>query len=525
LVVNSLIFMVIGLNGYYLYPSQFIAWGTPTPAEAFAYEVSSGAIGTTSTGEFLPRWAQQHPQPETLWPDYAAGRLPQKLDPATLPPGVQAEAISHQAEADLLRIRTPEPFTATLRTLYWPGWQLYLDGQAVSLTITPKTGLIQARIPAGDHTLRLQLESTPLRTAGLWLTGLAGGILGAVILFTLFGRRMNSTLQPEGRMNSALQPVTHYALRIMPPLSPQFFILTALALIALYLFSRPLASTFVLRSDPNRPQPADQVMQVDFSDQIRLVGVEALPEIVPLPAAGETEVEVVLYWRALRELETNYSVFLHLDGPNGQTYATVDEENPEDIPTRNWPPGLYLRNPLRLKLPAGLPPVRYELTTGLYRRDTGERLAIQPEGETSFPLGSLWLASSRQKMAPAVKLATFGPHLSLYQAELTGNTLRLLWQTGQHLDQNYSIFVHALDHENKLLSQTDGVPYEGLYPLPDWLPGQPVEDVRSLELKPETKQIAIGVYDPATGRRLPALGPDGRPLPDDNLIIPVSHEP
>jgi hypothetical protein len=250
-----------------------------------------------------------------------------------------------------------------------------------------------------------------------------------------------------------------------------------------------------------------------------------MAEFVSLPARGETELEVVLYWRALRELETNYSVFLHLDGPNGQTFATIDEENPENIPTRNWPPGLYLRNPLCLKLPAGLPPVRYELTAGLYRRDTGERLVIQPDGGTNVHLGSLWLTNPQREALPAVKMATFGPHLSLYQAKLTGNTLTLLWQTDKRLDQNYTIFVHALDHENQLLSQADGVPYGGLYPLPDWRPGQPVEDIRSFELKPEAKQIAIGVYDPATGRRLPALGSDGRPLPNDSLIIPVSHEP
>ncbi|MEW5956923.1 MAG: glycosyltransferase family 39 protein, partial [Chloroflexota bacterium] len=69
-IVHCSLFIALALNAYYLYPSQFIPWGTPTPADAFHYEVVSGAIGTTSTGEFLPRAAQQHPHPDALWPDY-----------------------------------------------------------------------------------------------------------------------------------------------------------------------------------------------------------------------------------------------------------------------------------------------------------------------------------------------------------------------------------------------------------------------------------------------------------------------
>ncbi|RME74794.1 MAG: hypothetical protein D6784_09285, partial [Chloroflexi bacterium] len=168
------------LNLYYLYPSQFIPWGTPGPADAFRYEVVSGAIGTTSTGEFLPRAAQQHPSPDTLWPDYAAGRPPQKLDPASLPPGAEVDIIAHRVQSDILRITTPVPFTATLRTLYWPGWQVYLDGQPAPFSVRPNTGLIETAIPAGKHTLTLKLESTPLRTLGQWSTLISALILLAI---------------------------------------------------------------------------------------------------------------------------------------------------------------------------------------------------------------------------------------------------------------------------------------------------------------------------------------------------------
>jgi hypothetical protein len=292
-------------------------------------------------------------------------------------------------------------------------------------------------------------------------------------------------------------------------------------LVAFYLLSRPLEPLFVLRSSPDAPQPADQLVQADFADQIRLVGLDTLPEVIQLPVTGEAELKVVLYWRALQETTANYSVFLHLDAPNGQTFATVDEASPEDIPTRNWPPGLYLRNPLHLKIPAGLPPIRYDLIAGIYNWETGERLPIQPGGATGFCLGSVWLAAPDSRPEAGEPIASFGPYITLHRATLAKNRLTLVWQTGQPIDQNYHIFVHLLDAAEDVLSQADGVPYQGLYPLPHWQPDQLVTDTRILDLDSRATKIAIGLYDPATGQRLPAFNAGGEALPHDSFVIPV----
>jgi hypothetical protein len=515
LLTGCLLFGVIGLNAHYLYPSQFISWGTPAPAAAFAYEAASGAIGTTSTGEFLPRWARQHPEPETLWPDYEAGRPPQKLDPAGLPAGATVAYLSHRSETDILQVETPAPFVATLRTLYWPGWQVYLDGQPALLTITENTGLIQTEIPAGRHTLTLSLESTPLRTTGLWLTLITAAILVLIAIYSGVKR-----LSHHNRISDQEIRTTHH----QPRLSPTFFGLFAALLLALYLLSRPLAPLFVLRSDPDQPQPAAKSLQVDFADQIRLVGADSPPWVIELPAEGEAELTAVLYWRALQPVQTNYSVFLHLDAPDGQTFATVDEVNPEDIPTRNWPPGLYLRNPLQLKLPATLPPIRYELTTGIYDRETGARLPVWPGEASSFQLGPVWLTRPHTSRPVEPAIAHFGPHITLHRATLTENILTLFWQTGDTLSGNQTIFVHLLDAGGNFIGQADGAPYEGLYPLSHWLPGQLIVDSRTLDLGQQPATVIIGVYDPATGQRLPALDGAGQPLPDNSFILTVTSD-
>jgi hypothetical protein len=507
--------MVIGLNLPYLYPSQFILWGTPTPADAFAYEVTSGAIGTTSTGEFLPRHAQQHPQPETLRPDYETGRPPQKLDPATLPAGATVNIISHQAEADILRINTPQKFTATLRTLYWPGWRVYLDGQPSPIAITAKTGLIQVDVPPGEHTLTLQLESTPLRSVGLWLT-LASAL--TLIIIVAYPRR--TIHEPETPLCLAAETVAKN--HKLKPLPRGTFLIIAALLLTAWLLTRPLAPRLALHSDPDRPQPADEIVQVDFSDQMRLLGVDNLPPEITIPA----ELTAVLYWRALQEIETNYAVFLHLDAPNGETMATTDERHPENIPTRNWPPGLYLRNPLRLDLPNDLPPIRYTLNAGLYNPETGQRLAMTGSNKTVYSLGHIWLTGPRPKLN-TTPLVRFGADIQLWQADYdaTAQNLTLYWQADVPVTENYSIFIHLLDSSGNVLAQADGVPYDGLYPPTHWRPQQIITDVRPLPPAPTNTiaNIAIGIYNLDTGERLSVIDVQGDNLPGNSFVLRISE--
>jgi hypothetical protein len=508
LLLNGLVLLVIGLNGYYLYPSQFIPWGTPTPADAFAYEVTTGAIGTNSAAEMLPRWVTQLPEADVLWPDYVAGRPPQKLDPTSLPPGATVEPIAHLAESDTLQVDTPQPFVATLFSLYWPGWQVYLDGQRLPVRIATETGLIQATIPAGRHTLTIKLEPTPVRSVGLWLSLLSAAVLAALVLYGVVrksARGAGPPARPDERGQNASSAGPSRKIRPALRLTWRTFTMTSIVLLATYLLARPLEPWFTVRSEPDRPQPADRKLQVDFADQIRLVGADELPQTIQLAASGETSLNAVLYWRALQDLDTNYAVFLHLDAPNGLTVATVDEANPANIPTASWPPGLYLRNPLQLNLPADLPPIRYNVTTGIYDRSSGERLPIQDGEINSFNLGPVWLTGPQTGSVPPL-LASFGPQISLHGADLTDEKLTLLWQTSGPIAQDYRIFVHVLDDMGNLLSQSDGVPYDDLYPLTSWQPPH---------------AVAIGIYDPASGQRLPAVGAGGELLAHDRIVLTV----
>jgi len=89
-------------------------------------------------------------------------------------------------------------------------------------------------------------------------------------------------------------------------------------------------------------------------------------------------VALVLYWRANRSVETSYTVFVHLVGPDGEIYTQADSlPQAGRHPTPHWLPGEIVADPYRLVRPADAPSGRYRLVTGMYEGATGDRLPVR----------------------------------------------------------------------------------------------------------------------------------------------------
>ena len=73
--------------------------------------------------------------------------------------------------------------------------------------------------------------------------------------------------------------------------------------------------------------------------------------------------------------------------------------------------------------------------------------------------------------------------------------------------------------DGELVAQSDGPPRAGTYPTSIWDAGERVVDERVLVLPPDLPagryRLLAGLYDPATGTRLPAFDLDGNRRPDD----------
>jgi hypothetical protein len=107
-----------------------------------------------------------------------------------------------------------------------------------------------------------------------------------------------------------------------------------------------------------------------------------------------------------------------------------------------------------------------------------------------------------------------------------GDVLRLTlyWQMRRPVQTSYSVFTHLLHEGGELWGQQDSVPAEGTYPTTEWVEGEVVEDPFGIavanDAPPGRYQLELGLYDAATGHRLP-LTVDGQETGEDRVLLPV----
>jgi hypothetical protein len=92
----------------------------------------------------------------------------------------------------------------------------------------------------------------------------------------------------------------------------------------------------------------------------------------------------------------------------------------------------------------------------------------------------------------------------------------LCWESVAALADDYTVFVHAYNAAGELLATGDGPPMRGAFPTRLWMPGDRVLDVHDLTLEGSDKPayIAVGLYHPIRGERLPAVQGETRLVND-----------
>ncbi len=92
-------------------------------------------------------------------------------------------------------------------------------------------------------------------------------------------------------------------------------------------------------------------------------------------------------------------------------------------------------------------------------------------------------------------------------------------------DVSAKVFVHLVDASGRIVSQQDGIPVWWTRPLDTWRRGERILDVYSLALPADYESdgsaLRVGMYDPDTSVRWPAVSVDGGPVPDDAVLIPI----
>ena len=330
---------------------------SPTLADVTTYQQQSHALGVTSAGEYVPRWAVDPPRGPAFPGMDEGAPLAAKVDLASLPPGATITPLQERPTAARWRVSAAEDWSLMVLTFYFPGWQATVDGQPVPVEPTGPRGLIHFAVPAGEHVVTLRFVETPVRLAGDVLSALALGVL--IVLAVTAWRRRASRLWPvpiplrwrEGAVLALLGGA---------------LLLTKVAYLDRH--DTPLKWGF----DGQRVRGMQHPTMVNLGNGVTLLGYD-LPRTVVRP--GET-LPVTLYWKTAQPLTVDYSTFAHVVAPDFYVLAQQDNAHPGRYPTTRWGTDEYNRDVHEIPIPPGVPPGTYQLAVGMYSPFTGERLPV-----------------------------------------------------------------------------------------------------------------------------------------------------
>lgn len=331
---------------------------------------------------------------------------------------------------------------------------------------------------------------------------------------------------------AALTPRRGRALLLIIPVG-------ALFLLALVVPQRYIVPVYA-RPASLAAEPQDMQRQARLrygNDEIELLGY-ALDRETALPGDDLT---VTLYIQARQEMETDYSLFVHLWG-TGMEWLGARDSYPAHglLPTSQMTAGQIIEDRYVVSIPTtATVPSRIQIEVGFYELESGRRLlATSPDGtESELPfVGRMKLAEpepgDRALRAP---IMTYGDTIRLISASVDAPspirarstiTVVTAWQASNAVASDYTIFMQVVDDASHIIAQRDTEPRAGDYPTSYWEPGQIVVDTRSLTmpapLPPGRYRIVTGLYLLATGERLPAAGANG-PVADNWAVIRECH--
>ena len=442
-----------------------------TPA-ALAQPGASSSWAYEPVGELLPEWVQKLPAPNALTDQYNAGQPVNRL----VWPADRVTLIDWQTRRadDRYVLAATQPVTVTYRSFYFPGWQASLDGRPIPIDISSPNGLIVLSLPAGQHTLQVSFQLTPLRSIALLVSVL--GIFTWLMVLAAGWRA--SPLPPLETTRSPEMPLPY-----------EGWLLTAIPLVLLGLYFGAVTQINspirVNRLNGETLAYVSHPKSIVFEGEVRYLGYEA-----PAQARADEDINLVQFWKAERKLGVSYAFAVRVADDSGHQWDTK--------PTRpfgyvyypgseGWPTNAYLRDAFVLHLLPGTPPGHYWLEVNVFRTDNSLQL-VPAAGTPTSPdpawarVGQIEVAPPRSTALPddpavgVVRPTTLGGGLTLAGWTMPGGLINpgdtarvtLLWQASQPQSSDLQLTAQLADGAGQSLAQFPLTPGGVLFPLSSW---------------------------------------------------------
>lgn len=259
-----------------------------------------------------------------------------------------------------------------------------------------------------------------------------------------------------------------------------------------------------------RPDPALEPLGADYGGLVRLEAAGVGPRQV----RGGDILRVYLRWRALEDPGQKYVAFVHLLNEGGRGCTGRDGEPVNSLrPTEAWKAGEVVDDRRGLLVGPGIPPGRYNLALGLYRReDWTQRLPISGSGGDRVLLGPIEVLPGPPLTQgdPVASVAVSGLELLDYQIERRWESrvvrnvdgpveawspaeirpggrlaVNLRWRSARPPDQAYRLRLEMVDGSGRAWGLAPEGPLGGDCPTFRWAPGEVVSQTGDIAIQPD----------------------------------------
>lgn len=142
IILFGIVILAIFLTIPYASPSRF-------ETRDDTYYISNDAT-TTSSKELMPLWVKEYPT-----------NMPDKKVVSENPSDISREIFSSNKFSFL--INSPKDQVVTINRIYYPGWEIKVNGSTTPISYENKKGVMMLKVPAGNVVVTGILYETPLR--------------------------------------------------------------------------------------------------------------------------------------------------------------------------------------------------------------------------------------------------------------------------------------------------------------------------------------------------------------------------
>ncbi len=272
--------------------------------------------------------------------------------------------------------------------------------------------------------------------------------------------------------------------------------------------------------------PLTEQLDWQYGDVVKLVGYQIDSRVIQ----PDQDKFVTLCWETLSSVDIDYAFALQFVGPKEQLVGARDSHHGLGrYPSSAWREGDIFCDRVRVGVAPDLAPAQiYQIVVAVYDPVTGEKLPVTGPDAQPAPTFAGWVKVPPQGYIPEQAILfdediRFADQIVLRGYQFTGNRdLILYWEALAAVPGDYTVFVHIVDEAGSIIAQVDGPPRSGQYPTWVWEAGEIIEDFRQVDLPVGAHRILVGLYEPATGERIPVFNGEDN-LPDNAAELPIPY--